>query len=137
MEINNILVCREKKANLIKSYTNDYQVVTLKANIVGENKNMKEAYILLSYFDKQIPNTYLKKEIHDDLDGPLVLYLFPNDKSLKVDMISLETNNPLGIAIPQNHSFTTDENGNKISMGQDAVGLAHRNPNEFNFHLIA
>ena len=48
-----------------------------------------------------------------------------------------ETNNPLGIAIPQNHSFTTDENGNKISMGQDAVGLAHRNPNEFNFHLIA
>ena len=96
MEINNILVCREKKANLIKSYTNDYQVVTLKANIVGENKNMKEAYILLSYFDKQIPNTYLKKEIHDDLDGPLVLYLFPNDKSLKEDMISLETNNPLG-----------------------------------------
>ena len=48
-----------------------------------------------------------------------------------------ETNNPLGIAIPQNHSFTTDENGNKISMGQDAVGLAQRNPNEFNFHLIA
>ena len=47
MEISQILVCRENKSNLIKSYTKDYQLVTLKANIVGENKNMKEAYILL------------------------------------------------------------------------------------------
>ena len=39
MEINQILVCRENKANLIKKYIKDYQVVTLKANIVGSNKN--------------------------------------------------------------------------------------------------
>ena len=34
MEINQILICRENKSNLIKSYTKDYQVITLKANIV-------------------------------------------------------------------------------------------------------
>ena len=47
--INNILQAREEKSNLIKQYINDYQIITLKANIVGENKNIREAYILLSY----------------------------------------------------------------------------------------
>lgn len=31
-----------------------------------------------------------------------------------------------GISIPTQHSYVNDENGNKISMGQDGVGLAHR-----------
>ena len=96
MEISQILVCRENKSNLIKSYTKDYQVVSLKANIVGENKNMKEAYILLSYFDKLLPSNYLKKEVLDDLDGPMIIYLYNLDKSLKEDMILIEQNNPLG-----------------------------------------
>ena len=52
--INKILQAREEKSNLIKQYINDYQIITLKANIVGENKNIREAYILLSYFDKFI-----------------------------------------------------------------------------------
>ena len=47
------------------------------------------------------------------------------------------TGNPYGISIPQNHSYTQSENGDKIATGQDGVGLAHRNPNEFNLHLIA
>lgn len=47
-----------------------------------------------------------------------------------------EVNNQYGISIPKNHSFTTDENGNKISLGQDGVGLAHRNSDEFKLHLI-
>ncbi len=42
-----------------------------------------------------------------------------------------------GITIPTQHSFVNDESGNKISLGQDGVGLAHRNSNEFNLHLIA
>jgi hypothetical protein len=47
-----------------------------------------------------------------------------------------EINNTFGINIPKNCSYTTDENGNKISLGQDAVGCAHRDPSEFNFHMI-
>ena len=49
----------------------------------------------------------------------------------------VETGNQFGISIPQNHSYTSDESGNKISVGQDGVGLAHRNPDEFGLHLIA
>ena len=50
---------------------------------------------------------------------------------------SQTTGNEYGISIPQNYSYTQSENGDKIATGQDGVGLAHRNPNEFNFHLIA
>ena len=48
------------------------------------------------------------------------------------------TGNEYGISIPTNHSYTTSEDGaTKISMGQDGIGLAHRNPDEYGFHLIA
>lgn len=46
------------------------------------------------------------------------------------------TGNQYGISIPQNHSYTNDENGNKISLGLDGVGLAHKDPKEFKFHMI-
>lgn len=45
--------------------------------------------------------------------------------------------NPYGIAIPQNYSYTTSENGDKIATGQDGVGLAHRDAKDYNFMLIA
>ena len=48
-----------------------------------------------------------------------------------------QTGNEYGIAIPQNHSYTLGVNGDKIATGQDGVGLAHRDPNEFKLHLIA
>ena len=48
-----------------------------------------------------------------------------------------ENVNQYGISIPQNHSYTNDENGNKISLGLDGVGLAHKNPKDYNLHLIA
>ena len=48
-----------------------------------------------------------------------------------------QTGNEYGISIPQNYSYTTGINGDKISTGQDGFGLAHRDPNEFNLHLIA
>lgn len=47
------------------------------------------------------------------------------------------TGNQFGISIPQNHSYTNDENGNRISLGLDGVGLAHKDPKDFNLHLIA
>ncbi len=45
--------------------------------------------------------------------------------------------NQYGISIPQNHSYTTGENGDKISLGQDGVGLAHKNAEEYKFMAIA
>lgn len=49
----------------------------------------------------------------------------------------VESGNEYGISIPRNHSYTTDETGSRVALGQDGVGLAHKNPEEYNFHLIA
>lgn len=45
--------------------------------------------------------------------------------------------NQYGISIPQNHSYTQDESGNKIATGQDGVGLAHVDAKDHKFMLIA
>ena len=45
--------------------------------------------------------------------------------------------NQYGISIPQNHSYTQDEAGNKIATGQDGVGLAHVDAKDHKFMLIA
>jgi len=45
--------------------------------------------------------------------------------------------NEYGISIPANYAYTTGENGDRISLGQDGYGLAHRNPLEFGFMAIA
>ena len=42
-----------------------------------------------------------------------------------------------GISVPGQVGYVSDEGGNKISLGQDGVGLAHRNPNEYGFMAIA
>ena len=94
--INNILQAREEKSNIVKQYINDYQIITLKANIVGEDKNISEAYILLSYFDKIISSYSLNKIVKDSFDGPYIIYLCDKTKPLKQEMVLLEENDPLG-----------------------------------------
>ena len=44
--------------------------------------------------------------------------------------------NPYGISTPTQIGFVSDEGGNQISLGQDGVGLAYKNPNEFKFMAI-
>lgn len=92
MEISNlILEDREKKNHIIKQYIKDYQVITLKANIPGTNKQTKEAYILLNYFDKLLNEKKLNVNmILDGADGPMYIYLTSKDQSLKEQMIKLE-----------------------------------------------
>ena len=94
--INNILQAREEKSNIVKQYINDYQIITLKANIVGENKNIREAYILLSYFDKFISSYCIKKIVKESYDGPYILYLCDKSKSLKQEMVLIEEKEELG-----------------------------------------
>lgn len=52
-------------------------------------------------------------------------------------VVQPQSNNPFDISIPQIHSYASDENGNRIATGQDGYGLAHKDPGEFKFHLIA
>lgn len=44
---------------------------------------------------------------------------------------------PQGISIPKQIGFVSDEGGNQISLGQDGVGLAHKDPNEYKFMAVA
>lgn len=93
---NKILIDREKKDNLIKSYLSNYQVVTLKANIPGSHKNIKEAFVLVNIFDKIINKyTPLKRQYFNSFDGPYIIYLFNKEKSLKKQMIKIESQNKL------------------------------------------
>ena len=49
----------------------------------------------------------------------------------------VSTGNEFGISMPGQIGFVNDEGGNKISLGQDGIGLAHRNPKEYGFMAIA
>ena len=91
-----ILECREMHHNLIKKYVNDYQVISLKANISGDDKNLKEAYLLLSYFDKLISKYAFKKICIDDYDGPIIIYLSKCDYCLKDVMVEIEESISIG-----------------------------------------
>lgn len=91
-----ILFDREKKDKLIKSYVDSYQVVCLKANIPGIDKNIKEAYVIVNIFDKEIlKHNPIKKMSFESYDGPYIIYLFNKDKNLKKEMIKIESKNKL------------------------------------------
>ena len=94
---NKILSDREQKDNIIKRYTSLYQVVCLKANIPGINKNIKEAYLIVSIFDKKIMKyNPIKRIFFESNDGPYIIYLFNKDIYMKGKMMQLETKNKLG-----------------------------------------
>lgn len=93
---NKILSDREKKDSIIKKYSNEYQVITLKANIPGSNKNIKEAYVLVNIFDKKISKyNPLKTMFYKSYDGPYFIYLFNKNKNLKKEMMKIESSNKL------------------------------------------
>ena len=93
---NKILKDREKKDSIIKKYVDSYQVVSLKANIPGNNKNIKEAYVLVNIFDKILVRYKpIKRLFYKSYDGPYFIYLFNKDKNLKKEMMKIESSNKL------------------------------------------
>ena len=42
-----------------------------------------------------------------------------------------------GISSPGQVGYVKDESGNKISLGQDGVGLAHRDAKDYGYMLVA
>ena len=77
-----ILENREEKNIFIQKYVDKYQVITLKANVPGNDKNIKEAYVLINYFDKLLHNLGFEKSYFlDGADGPMYIYF--TDKNSK------------------------------------------------------
>lgn len=92
-----ILDNREEKNKFIQSLTNNFQVITLKANIPGIDKNTNEAYLLINYFDQILSsNGYIKSNVLTGADGPMYIYLTDKDKNVKDEMVKVEENNILG-----------------------------------------
>ena len=125
---NKILIDREKKDCLIKNYVDSYQVISLKANIPGTNKNIKEAYVIVQLFDKIILRyNPLKRMIFDSFDGPYIIYLFNKEKNLKKEMIKIESSNKLArlvdidVYIDKSHSLNRPTNRKCYICDQEAL----------------
>ena len=92
-----ILDNREEKNRFIQTLTNNYQVITLKANIPGINKNTNEAYLLINYFNQiLLKKGYQKSNTLNGADGPMYIYLTDKDKDVKDEMVKIEEENVLG-----------------------------------------
>lgn len=92
-----ILDNREEKNRFIQTLTNNYQVITLKANIPGINKNTNEAYLLINYFNQiLLSKGYKKSNTLNGADGPMYIYLTDKDKDVKDEMVKIEEENVLG-----------------------------------------
>lgn len=99
--IDKILLAREKRIEIINNYINEYDCLCLKANIMGENKNIFESFFLVNYFEriieKGIPSFSLKKKFNS-FDGPYVIYLYKKGfyLNLKEEAVKIEEENSLG-----------------------------------------
>lgn len=86
-----ILNARENKKNQIEKFLNEYKtIIVIKANIVGNNKNVFPAHLLIRRFKEEV----LKKikadeELFESFDGPYYI-LKTNDEILKSSLIEIE-----------------------------------------------
>ncbi len=99
--MNSILDAKEKRQILVNSYLElGYAVITIKSNIPGEDKHLKEAYILCRLFFNLLNNLYTQN-ISFELnyaDGPWILMKIEhkNLEELKKHLITIENEHPLG-----------------------------------------
>jgi holo-ACP synthase CitX len=95
-----ILLGREERALLIKKYLNDYKtVVSLKANMPGNDKNSYLSYLLINAFSFLISKFKCEEYSYNyNNDGPFVLFLFKEDisKDIKLKCIEIEETHSLG-----------------------------------------
>lgn len=97
MDYNLILKSREEKSKFVSKFTKEFQVVTLRANIPGEDKNIYISHILIGLFSKILDKLNpIKTHILNGFDGCTYVYLFNKDKCLKEKLEFIEENFPLG-----------------------------------------
>ncbi|HHU56053.1 MAG TPA: hypothetical protein GXZ48_05145 [Acholeplasmataceae bacterium] len=96
MVIDAILEAREKRIEKIKSI--DGGVISVKANIPGENKSINIAFILIKIFVFEVLKNInvINKYFYESADGPYFLLVTNRDEKVKDILINLEENHPLG-----------------------------------------
>jgi len=115
--MNEYLVLREQKQFIIDELLTFYPIVfSIKANIPGNQKQIKEAYFLVSLFSNLLKHLYhpLIELPNDSMDGPYTLMgLSKTDPiSIKNEIILLENQHPLGRFIDID-IFDSNQKGSK------------------------
>lgn len=93
--MNDILESREERLNFIKQYLNDYDVVTLKANIPGFDKNIPEARLLINYYH-HLMDGYVNSFYLTSYDGPTYYYLYNKGSINKSKLEKIESDLSIG-----------------------------------------
>lgn len=94
---NKILLAREEKKIFINQYLKEFDVVILKGNIPGLNKNIVLLPLLLQPVHFEIMKLDPKSiSFHESSDGNFYCYLFNKGQNLKEKTIEIEEKHPLG-----------------------------------------
>lgn len=98
-----ILEDREKRINIINNLLKEYNVLSLKINVMGNDKNIRFAKVLLRLYESYIDNNfynkkykYITKTKYFTYDGTYVLYAFPKEIHLKDILIKIEESEEVG-----------------------------------------
>lgn len=92
-----ILIDRENRFIIINKLLDEFNVVCLKANIMGCDKNIYNSKIIIAFYEKTLDKLpYVTKKRYESFDGSYILYTFSKDIYLKDYLISLEEKNKLG-----------------------------------------
>ena len=100
-QVLDILKDREEKRIKIDQLIKYYDLVVVKANIVGIDKNVFESYFLINYFKKIIEDRiqgYINSTTYSSNDGPYIIFSYPKGliRNLKELTIAIEEKDPLG-----------------------------------------
>lgn len=93
-----ILIAREKRKDLLDKLCAMHNVVTIKANVPGENKLIGEASLIVSLFTRLV-NNFVDGEVTLDTnaDGRCAIITFDGDvQAVKMQTVELEDTHPLG-----------------------------------------
>ena len=93
-----ILQAREQRKELIDTLCKTHNVLTVKANVPGENKLIGEAALLVSLFTKLVTN-FVSGQVYMDTnaDGRCAIVVFQDDAQIvKKQAVLLEDTHPLG-----------------------------------------
>lgn len=99
--MNKILDARENKAEQIKAlFKQNTTMISIKANIPGEDKNISEAHLLVRLFTLLVRKKYEINHFQyiESADGPYTLLIIKeiHANEIKQEMVLLENTHPLG-----------------------------------------
>lgn len=112
-----ILSSREARYKYIQDkLTGSNVLVSLRANIPGNDKNIQEAYMLCGLFYNLITKGSSEQKFIDTDDGPIYFFLFEkrNGKDIKKTMVGIEDTHELGRFVDidvyqKNYNFSRDK----------------------------